>query len=83
MYSRRSYQRGVLPNREVQHRIDIEPGSDPPYRPPYRLGPAEQDELEEQIKRSPGSGFYTSGVQSVRGTDSFRAQERRPMADVY
>ena len=31
---------------EVQHRIEIELGSDPPYR----LGPAEQDELEEQIK---------------------------------
>ena len=23
--------KGVPPNREVQHRIDIEPGSDPPY----------------------------------------------------
>ena len=33
--------KGVPPNREVQHRIDIEIGSDPPYRPPYRLGPAE------------------------------------------
>ena len=44
--------KGVPPNRGVQHRIDIEPGSDPPYRPPYRLGPTEQDELEEQIKIS-------------------------------
>ena len=33
--------KGAPPNREVQHRIEIEPGSDPPYRPPYRLGPAE------------------------------------------
>ena len=47
----------VPPNREVQHRIDIELGSDPSYRPPYRLGPAEQDELEEQIKDLLAQGF--------------------------
>ena len=41
----------------MQHRIEIEPGSDPPYRPPYRLGPAEQDELEEQIKDLLAQGF--------------------------
>ena len=39
--------KGVPPEREVQHQIEIEPGSKPPYRPPYQLGPAEQDELEE------------------------------------
>ena len=37
-------------DRQVQHQIKIELGSKPPYRPPYRLGPAEQDELEEQVK---------------------------------
>ena len=49
--------KGAPPNREVQHHIEIEPGSDPPYRPPYRLGPAEQDELEEQIKDLLAQGF--------------------------
>ena len=49
--------KGVPPNREVQHRIEIESGSNPPYRPPYRLGPAEQDELEEQIKDLLAQGF--------------------------
>ena len=29
----------------------------PPYRPPYRLGPAEQDALEEQIKDLLAQGF--------------------------
>ena len=33
--------KGAPPNPEVQHRIEIEPGSEPPYRPPYQLGPAE------------------------------------------
>ena len=33
--------KGVPPFREVRHKIEIEPCSKPPYRPPYRLGPAE------------------------------------------
>ena len=37
--------KGIPPSREVQHHIDVEPGSKPPYRPPYRLGPTEQDVL--------------------------------------
>ena len=49
--------KGVPPLREVQHHIEIELGSKPPYRPPYRLGPAEQDELEEQIKDLLAQGF--------------------------
>ena len=49
--------KGAPPNRDVQHHIEIEPGSDPPYRPPYWLGPAEQDELEEQIKDLLAQGF--------------------------
>ena len=39
--------KGIPPARAVEHSIKIEPGSKPSYRPPYRLGPAEQDELEK------------------------------------
>ena len=49
--------KGLPPTREVKHHIDVEPGSKPSYRPPYRLGPAEQDELEEQIKDLLAQGF--------------------------
>ena len=38
--------KGIPPLREVKHRINVEPGRTP-YWPPYRLGPTEQDELEE------------------------------------
>ena len=48
---------GAPPNREVQYRTEIEPGSERPYRPPYRLDPAEQNELEEQIKDLLAQGF--------------------------
>ena len=42
--------KGVPPPRKVQHVVDTKAGSKPSYRPPYRLGPAEEDELGEQIK---------------------------------
>ena len=49
--------KGTPPSRVVEHVINVEPGSKPSYRPPYRLGPAEQDELEEQIKDLLAQGF--------------------------
>ena len=49
--------KGVPPSREVQHVIEIEPGSKPSYRPPYQVGPAEQDEPEEQIRDLLAQGF--------------------------
>ena len=42
--------KGLPTERQVQHQIKIEPGSKPPYQLLYRLGPAQQDELEEQVK---------------------------------
>ena len=38
------------PKREVVHSIEVQPGSEPTYRTPYRLRPAEQDELENKLK---------------------------------
>ena len=55
--SRSSSQRASHPKGVVEHSIKIEPGSKPSYRPPYRLGPAEQDELEEQIRDLLAQGF--------------------------
>ena len=49
--------KGVPLSREVQHHIENEPGSKPPYRPLYRLGPAKQDKLEEKIKDLLAQGF--------------------------
>ena len=38
-------------------RLKLNRVSKPPYRPPYRLGTAEQDELEEHVKDLPAQGF--------------------------
>ena len=42
--------KGRPPKRDIVHEIHTEEGAKPPSRPPYRLGPAEQDEMEEQMK---------------------------------
>ena len=52
--------KGVPFEREVQHKIEIDSDNELPYRPPYRLGPAEQNELEEQIKDLLAQGFIRS-----------------------
>ena len=49
--------KGPPPKREVVHSIEVQPGSEPTYRTPYRLRPAEQDELEEQVKDLLAQGF--------------------------
>ena len=74
--------KGVPPEREVHHKIEIDPGSKRPYRPPYRLGLPEQDELEEQIKDLLAQGFICPSCSLYGAPASFRAQERWQMADV-
>lgn len=49
--------KGRPPKRDVEHHIETVPGVEPPSRPPYRLGPAEQDEMEAQIKDLLEQGF--------------------------
>ena len=41
---------GRLPRRSVELEIREQPDSTPPSRPPYRLSPQEQEELELQVK---------------------------------
>ena len=49
--------KGTSPKRDIVHEIHIEEGAKPPSRPPYHLGPAEQDEMEEQMKDLLAQGF--------------------------
>ncbi|MCF8701922.1 retroviral-like aspartic protease family protein, partial [Corynebacterium sp. MC-10] len=37
------------PRREVDHRIELEPGTRPPAYPPYRMAPPELQELRKQL----------------------------------
>ena len=49
--------KGSPQKRDIEHDIQIEEGSKPPSRPPYNLGLAEQDELEEQVRDLLAQGF--------------------------
>ena len=49
--------KGRPPKRDIEHAIKVETGSKPWSRPPYSLGPTEQDELEIQIKDLLAQGF--------------------------
>eukprot|EP00877_Chromochloris_zofingiensis_P013639 jgi/Chrzof1/8529/Cz03g14150.t1 len=41
---------GLPPDRPVEHHIDIQPGSTPPFRQPYRMSTLELQELKKQLK---------------------------------
>ena len=51
---------GLPPSREVDHRIELTPGSSPPSRPLYRMSPSELDELKSQLDQLLESGFIQS-----------------------
>ena len=48
---------GQPPKRHIEHAIPIKEGEAPPNRPLYRLGPKEQDELQDQLKELLDQGF--------------------------
>ena len=40
---------GLPPSRELDHRIELVPGAEPPHRAPYRMSPQGLDELKKQL----------------------------------
>ena len=52
------------PVREVDFEIDLEPGTAPISKAPYRMAPAELRELKEQLKELLDKGFIRPSVSS-------------------
>jgi hypothetical protein len=48
---------GLPPEREVDHRIELVPGSTPPSRPTFRLSASELVELKKQLEELTKAGF--------------------------
>lgn len=46
------------PRREVDHRIELEPGAKPPAMAPYRMDPPELEELRRQLRELLDAGFF-------------------------
>ena len=53
---------GIPPLREVDFRIDLEPGTGPISKAPYRMAPAELKELKTQLQDLLGKGFIRPSV---------------------
>ncbi len=45
------------PRREVDHKIELEPGTLPPAKAPYRMAPPELEELKRQLKDLLDAGY--------------------------
>ena len=45
------------PRRKYDHAIEVQPGSAPPAKQPYRMSPAELDELKKQLDRLLEMGY--------------------------
>lgn len=45
------------PRREVDHKIELEPGAKPPAKAPYRMAPPELEELKKQLKELLDAGY--------------------------
>src|SRR6185295_524528 len=48
---------GLPPQRAVDHRIELQPGQDPPFGPQYRLSFEDQEELKQQLVELLAKGF--------------------------
>jgi hypothetical protein len=49
--------RRLPPRREVDHKIDLEPGATPPAKAPYRMAPPELEELKRQLRDLMDAGY--------------------------
>jgi hypothetical protein len=48
---------GLPPKRLVDHKIELEPGQQPPSRPTYRMSQPEMDELKKQLSELMDKGY--------------------------
>jgi hypothetical protein len=50
------------PKRDIDHRIDLEPGNRPPWRPIYRMSPLELDTMRKELDKLLKNGSIEPSV---------------------
>ena len=53
---------GLPPQRQLDHRIELVPGAEPPHRAPYRMSPQGLDELKKQLRELTEKGYIQPSV---------------------
>ena len=53
---------GLPPKRDIDHRIELVPGTEPPHRALYRMSPKGLDELKQQLKDLTDKGYIQPSV---------------------
>ena len=69
----------VLPHRRTfDHRIELEPGTRPSARAPYRMAPAEIAELRKQLDDLLNAGYIDENVCGLSGLEQGHDKEQVP-----
>ena len=71
------------PDREVEFTIDLIPGIEPIYIPPYRMAPVQLRELKAQLEESLSKGFIRPSISPWGAPVLFVKKERWEFAVVY
>ena len=60
------------PQRDVDHRIELVPGAEPPHRAPYHMSPKGLDELKQQLRDLTEKGYIQPSVSPFGGARALR-----------
>ena len=70
---------GFPPEREVESTIDLIPGTEPIYIPPYMMAPAELRELKAQLEELLSKGFIRPSISPWGAPFLFLKKKERKM----
>ena len=68
---------GLPPQRQLDHRIELVPGAEPPHRAPYRMSPQGLDELKKQLRELIREGLHPTLSFTFRGARPLCPQKGR------
>ena len=69
---------GFPPHRELDHRIELTSGAEPPHRAPYRMSPQGLDELKKQLRDLTDKGYIQPLVSPFGAPAIFVLKRRNP-----